>query len=232
MDVNRPSYVVAFTVAVSAVFTGAITVLQVATAPVVKRNEVLREQKALVSVLGLGDVAKMTAAEIAAVVERRIDRTSRLRDLETGREFELIRAYRTDAAPGTPRPDADLLAVAIPVSGVGFWARITGLLALTPDLRRIVGLVFLDQAETPGLGGRITEPAFLQQFQGLNATPPAAGGKLLYLGGGAPTNPQDPRAGRYVDAITGATQTSLAVGKFLNENLRAFRRAVAAADTR
>jgi Na+-transporting NADH:ubiquinone oxidoreductase subunit C len=233
LDVNRPAYVVCFSLVVSAAFTAAITSLQVATAGKVKRNELLREEKAVVSVFGLGDVTKLTEREVADLVSRRVDRGLVVRDPDTGREFRVLRCYRTEASPGAERDDRDLAAVAFPFAGVGFWARITGLMALTPDLAKVTGMVILEQAETPGLGGRIAEKDWLGRFQGLNVAPPEKeGGRFIYIGGGAPSNPQDPRSGRYVDAITGATQTSLAVGKFLDENLRQFQRAMAALKTR
>ncbi len=221
LNVNSPLYVLGFTTAISVVLTAAITSLQVATAAKVRQNEALREERALVSVFGLGDVAAMSPAEIAAVARQRVERGTAVRDPETGRAFDV---FRVRAAPG-----GSVEAIAFRFAGTGFWARITGLVALTPDLRRVTGLVFLDQAETPGLGGRIMEKEFQDQFKGLNVAPPAAGAKFLYVGGGAPAGPSDPRAGRYVDAITGATQTSLAVGRFLDENLRQFHRAMARA---
>lgn len=220
LNVNSPGYVLGFTAAISVALTAGITSLQVATAARVKRNEALREERALVSVFGLGDVAAMSPSEIAAAAQQRVERGGQVRDPETGRAFDVFRAR---AARG-----GDVEAIAFRFSGTGFWARITGLMALTPDLSRVTGLVFLDQAETPGLGGRIMEKEFQDRFKGLNAAPPAAGAKFLYIGGGAPASPSDPRAGRYVDAITGATQTSLAVGRFLDESLRQFHRAMAA----
>ncbi|HUT34965.1 MAG TPA: FMN-binding protein [Planctomycetota bacterium] len=229
LNVNSPTYVLCFTLVMASGFTAAITTLQVATAAKVRQNEALREEKALVSVFSLGDVATLSPTEIAATVRRRIERGLVVRDPETGRAFDLFRACRTEAEPGSSRNADDLEAVAFRFAGTGFWARITGLMALKPDLSQVTGLVFLDQAETPGLGGRIMEKEFQDRFQGLAATPPAAGAKFIYIGGGAPTGPSDPRSGRYVDAITGATQTSLAVGRFLDENLRQFHRAMAAA---
>jgi Na+-transporting NADH:ubiquinone oxidoreductase subunit C len=228
-NVNSPRYVLGFTLAVSAGFTAAITSLQVATRGMVQRNAARTEEKAIVSVFGLGDVRALTPAGLSALVERRVDRSLRVRDPETGREFPVLRAYRTEAERGARRREADLAAIAFSFAGVGFWAPIKGLMALTPDRQKVVGLVFVEQAETPGLGGRITEASFQEGFKGLDVTLPAKGARFLYIGGGAPTGPQDPRHGRYVDAITGATQTSLAVGRFLDENLRQFQRAMAAA---
>ncbi len=226
VNVNGPGYVLGFTAAISVVLTAAITSLQVATAAKVRQNEALREEKALASVFGLGDAARMSPSEIAATVRSRVQRGLVVRDPETGRAFDFFRAYRAQAEPGAPRSDADVEAVAFRFAGTGFWARITGLMALKPDLSQITGLVFLDQAETPGLGGRIMEKEFQDRFAGLNAARPAEGARFIYIGGGAPQSDNDPRAGRYVDAITGATQTSLAVGRFLDENLRQFHRAM------
>ncbi|HRT97887.1 MAG TPA: hypothetical protein P5532_26065, partial [Planctomycetota bacterium] len=59
LNVNSPLYVLGFTTAISVVLTAAITSLQVATAAKVRQNEALREERALVSVFGLGDVAAM-----------------------------------------------------------------------------------------------------------------------------------------------------------------------------
>jgi len=218
-NVNSPLYVLGFTVAVSALFTAAIMALQAATAAKVRQNEALREEKALVRVFGLGDAEKMSPSEIAATVRSRVQRGLVARDPETGRAFDLFRAH-------APHSEGQVEAVAFRFAGTGFWARITGLMALKPDLSRIVGLVFLDQAETPGLGGRIMEKEFQDSFRGLVVTPPAEGHKFIYIGGGEPSSDSDPRSGRYVDAITGATQTSLAVGRFLDENLRQFHRAM------
>ena len=231
LDINNPLYVLGFTAAVSAAFAAAITTLQVAAAPRVRRNEALREERALAAVFALGDPATMAAAEVADTVRQRVERAPAVRDPETGRAFAVFRAYRTAAEPGTPRDPGSLEAIAFRFSGSGFWARITGLLALSPDLARVKGLVFEDQSETPGLGGRIMEKEFVDKFRGLDVSPPAQGERFIYVGGGLPAGPQDPRSGRHVDAITGATQTSLAIGKFLDENLRQFRRAIAAQDS-
>ncbi len=60
-------------------------------------------------------------------------------------------------------------------------------------------------------------------------TPPPSGRAFVYVGQTRPAGPDDPRYGRSVDAITGATQTSRAVERFVNESIGRFRRAAAAA---
>jgi Na+-transporting NADH:ubiquinone oxidoreductase subunit C len=63
----------------------------------------------------------------------------------------------------------------------------------------IKGLAFTEQNETPGLGGRIEEDWYKEQFKGTTLS-----GSLSY---GEETG---------LDAITGATSTSNAVLKILN----------------
>ncbi len=156
IDTNHPGYVLAFVTVVSAGFTAAIMSLHQATAERVQRNEGLREQRALVELFGLGDAERMTGEEVARVVAERVQRGIEITDPQTGRTIRVLRAYdrpRTQAG-------AKVSAVGFPVSGMGFWAPIRGLMAATPDLKRIVGVVFLGHSETPGLGARIEEKAF------------------------------------------------------------------------
>lgn len=228
MKVTDRSYVILFTALLTCAFTAAVMTVQVVTAQKIQRNEALRYERALVKVFGLGEVSSMSDEQISAMVKRRIDRTMKVRDSQTGREFQVMRAYNSDLKPGVEPKDADLLGVAFEVSGRGFWAQISGLLALKPDFGSVIGIVFLDHKETPGLGGRITESGFQDQFKGLNTTEPAQGSKFIYLVKSGSKDPNDPRADRMVDAITGATQTSMAVEKFINANLVEFRRAMKA----
>ncbi len=90
--------------------------------------------------------------------------------------------------------------VAFEMKGAGFWGPIFALVALEPNLDTIKGIEILRQEETPGLGGRITEDEFKDQFRGRPVMPEIS-----------------------VDAITGATMTSKAFKKIINENVKAFR---------
>ena len=47
-----------------------------------------------------------------------------------------------------------------PVRSYGLWSMMKGYLAVEPDLTTIAGITFYEQAETPGLGGEITNPAW------------------------------------------------------------------------
>ncbi len=228
MDINRPAYVIVFTALITAGFTVAVMTVQVATADRIRRNEALRYEKALVEVFSLAEANKLSGEQIAQIVREQVDTSQTVTDPQSGREFQLIRAYRTGAKPSGPRSESDLLGIAFEISGRGFWAPIRGLMALKPDLSEITGVVFLEQKETPGLGGRITEAWFLKQFKGLKVTAPTKGNKFIYIVKGRPEGPGDPRYRRSVDAITGATQTSMAVENFINRDLAALHRAMQA----
>lgn len=219
LNIQSPLYVVGYAAGISAAFTAVVMAMQLAAAPRIRRNERLRRQKALVEVFGLGGPAELSPEATARLVGQRIDQELTVRDPQSGRRFQVFRAYDAEGR---------LVGVGFPVAGNGFWAPIRGLLALAPDLSEIVGVVFVEHSETPGLGGRITEAGFRDQFEGLDVSPPRRGEKFLYVERERPTSPQDPRAGRTVEAITGATQTSMAVGRFLNAELARFRRAMAA----
>ena len=170
-------YVIVYAGLMAAGFTAAIMALQVVTSPIVERNRRLLYHNALVSLFGLGDPERMTPDEVETVVQNQVEQKQKLLDPKTGREFPLLRAFDGRG---------ELIGYAFPISGVGFWARIEGLLAVTADLERTLGVVFLSHGETPGLGGRITTDEFGDQFKGLLVSAPAEARKYIYVGGGKP----------------------------------------------
>jgi len=220
-DTDKPAYVIGFSALIACIFTATVMAVHVATADKVRRNEELRRQKALLRAFDLCDVDAMDDRAIAALVKERIDDRVVLVDPETETHFQLFQAYA-----GAARSDATRMGYAFEIGGVGLWAPIRGYMAVTTDLSKILGVVFVEHKETPGLGGRITEKSFQDEFRGLDITPPADGRKTLYVGT-VESDPASPRHGRSVDAMTGATQTSMAVERFLNRNIEQFRRAMA-----
>ena len=111
---------------------------------------------------------------------------------------------------------------------MGFWAPIRGLLAVNPKADTIIAIAFTEQKETPGLGGRIEEKWFRDKFAGLTIRPEPRALKIINIGLREPP-PGTFMVNRHVDAISGATQTCMALDRMLNENLAAFQRAFAAA---
>ena len=108
---------------------------------------------------------------------------------------------------------------AVPVGGPGFWGPIEGMVGITPDATRVLGLAFYKHSETPGLGGRITEDWFSNQFKGLPLHPIEGGQNIFHL-----TVEGTQKGPNELDAITGASNTSSAVEVFLNQDLDYFLR--------
>jgi Na+-transporting NADH:ubiquinone oxidoreductase subunit C len=222
MNTRHPAYVIGFMVLAAGVFGAAVTGLTLLTRPVVERNRVMVRQKALLRLFRLADPQTLSPAAVADLVHRRIDDSSRLRDPVTGWDTPLIRAYSDDAR-------SQLIGYAFEFRGLGFWAPISGLLAVTADRDKTIGLVILSHTETPGLGGRIAEPVFTDQFARGLQIEPEAGKLLLYLAMNPP-EAGSPGYGRSVMAITGATQTCFAMERILTDYLTRFHRAMTAAD--
>ena len=108
---------------------------------------------------------------------------------------------------------------AFPVGGPGFWGPIYGMVAVDPKASKILGLAFYKHSETPGLGARMTEAWFTNQFIGLPLYPTEGDKKIFYLKpAGTKEAPND------LDAITGATGTSRGIEGFLNRDLDRFLR--------
>jgi len=97
-------------------------------------------------------------------------------------------------------------AVVFKSEGPGLWSRIELLLAVNPDRKTLLGMRVLSQAETPGLGGRISEPAFQEAFRGLRVRPEMEIVKFAM-------------ADNQVDAISGATRTGDGVEAIVNRGI-------------
>lgn len=141
-------------------------------------------------------------------------------DYTTGNPAEIYLALVND----TLRYDAAEVYVAnlngatkyiLPLSGKGLWGGIGGYLALDEDKNTIYGVNFNHESETPGLGAKIVEVPFREQFEGKhirNAEGQVVSVAVLKAGNHAEGQEQ-------VDAISGATITSTGVSTMLNEEL-------------
>ena len=102
-------------------------------------------------------------------------------------------------------------AYAVPIEGAGLWGSIIGYLGLNADYTEIIGIEFVTQSETPGLGGRISEELYKGQFRAIDISGKTENFII-----------SSPEPGSNVDAIAGATQTSTAVVNIINEGLSVF----------
>ena len=183
-------YTVAFMLAVTIVTVSAVSGLHLATNDIVRRNADLFRCRA---VLRAAQIAiPSSPAEVAATYERLVKPVPGIPDCYTvGPEMRKCVFLRT---------------------GPGLWGDITAAVCFDTETESIVGVTFTEHNETPGLGGRIEEKWFQQQFIG-KRTP------LTLLPEGTESESRNE-----VDAITGATITSSAVRDIVN------RSAIEAAD--
>ena len=94
----------------------------------------------------------------------------------------------------------------IPCYGAGLWGPIWGYIALNEDGKTITGAVFDHKGETPGLDSKIADAPFCNEFKGKTLDLSSAQSFAV----AKPGSLDNPEHG--VDAISGATITSRALG--------------------
>ena len=187
---NKRVSLVAFTIAVTVVFIAPITFLYLLTKPIVALNEEVFLKRAVLSAAGLAAPASNTEAK--ALFDSRVEV---LPPGAAGPSTEPV--YRVKDGSGATA------GWVITRTGPGLWGDITAVVGFAADRERLAGLEFLKQSETPGLGARIGERWFKQQFRGKR-------GPFSTVGEGEPATENE------FDAITGATFTSNAVRALVN----------------
>ncbi len=99
--------------------------------------------------------------------------------------------------------------VILPVHGKGFASTLYGYLGLSGDTESVVGIVFFEHGETPGLGALVNSPGWRRKWEGKMVWDELGNPALAVVMGG--TDPALPTARYQVDGITGATWTSRGV---------------------
>ena len=107
---------------------------------------------------------------------------------------------------------------AVHVSGKGLWSTIKGYMALEDDLDTVFGIVFYENAETPGLGAEVEKPYFQDQFKGKKWLTDGAVNTFRVIKPGGELNDHT------VDGITAATMTCVGVEVFLNEDFAVYNK--------
>lgn len=103
------------------------------------------------------------------------------------------------------RESGELQTLILPVRGYGLWSTMHAYLALDGDLQTVRGLQFFAHAETPGLGGEITNPLWQAQWEGKLALDDASNVLLEVVKGQAVPETSE------IDGLAGATLTSVGV---------------------
>lgn len=189
---------------ITLVFSSMVSAVKVVNDERIERNQKIKLQKIILNVLKINVPPKASDEEIVKIFDsktKRIDVDGR--PVYVGYEDggEKVKGY------------------AFPVGGPGFWGPIYGMAAVDSNADKLLGVAFYKHSETPGLGGRISEGWFQKQFEGLSLHRMEGDKQFFYLKmPGATEKPNE------LDAVTGATNTSSAVEKFLNDNLNEFMR--------
>ncbi len=193
---NTFLYTIIFTFLVCFLFVIFLSFTNAATIDKIQSNKEIAEQKAILQVLGAPQVA--TKQEV----------------LSQFSQIEIVtineRTYFSGNFEEKP-------AIATAFEGPGLWGTIYGYIALSPDMSKILGFTVTDQNETPGLGGRISEDWFQNQFNGETLI----NDSIVIKKGG--TGDSDYTNGS-VDGITGATRTSDSIQAILDTYIDIFKK--------
>lgn len=165
-------------------------------------NQAIKLQRIILAVLGIPVEQGIADEGIVQLFSQRV------KDIDV-EERTLYVGYEEDGRT--------IQGYALPVGGPGFWGPIQGIVGVDPQATRVLGIAFHKHTETPGLGGRITESWFTDQFKDLPLHPIERDRNIFYL---RPAGTG--KAANELDAITGATNTSSAVEAFLNRELDYF----------
>jgi Na+-transporting NADH:ubiquinone oxidoreductase subunit C len=199
---RRSLFTIFFMLVVTFVFISVLSLIYVLTRDTIALNESLVIKRAVLYAAGLE--VPQTGLEADALYQERVR--------EVKDEEGNVLYYEILGPSGE-----ELRSYVLPVVGVGLWGEIESVIGVEKDLKTLTGLEFIRQNETPGLGGRITETWFKEQFRGkrwpLSAVPE-----------GEPAGDQE------FQAITGATNTVDGVKNILNERLARAEQAIETSD--
>jgi len=184
-------YTVVFTFIGAFVFVFGLSLANGVTRPLVEANQKIDFYTALLTAAGIetdGDVEEAFEEKFPGVNEEETELFQTTVDGET----VLIRRF----------------------SGSGLWGTITGVLAVNEEIDRIQGLDIISHNETPGLGGRIEEQWFIDQFRNESI----ASGSITVKKGTGEGGDQNSE-NQQVDGITGASLTSKSMETIVNNTI-------------
>ncbi len=199
---NKSIFSIVYMFIITLIFTSMVSVAGYYTRDMIELNEQAKMKGIILKVFGIEADRNVSPGEVVKLFNTTIQ------------AFELnnrtvYAAMKTDGK--SPK------GYAFQVSGPGFWGPIYAIAAVDAEAEYMLGVRFYKHVETPGLGARISEPWFTQQFTSLSIRESTETGKIFTLH----------RAGKSqgtnsLNAITGATMTSQAVEVFLNRELLRF----------
>lgn len=190
MNKQGKIYTIIFTFIVSFVFVFVLAYANDVTKERVELNQQLFEVRAFLNALNIDfENAEEAISKFEGLKEESINETTLY---STTIENEKIYAYR--------------------FTGNGLWGTVDGVLAVNKEVTRIIGLDIISHNETPGLGGRIEEKWFRDQFRNEKIS---EDGITMKIGGEGDYTSDNSE----FDSITGATLTSQSMQKIINNTI-------------
>lgn len=188
-------YPVVFMVLVTAVFTLVLSFLNQTSKAAIELNKKVELHRKILYVFDMYDETD-SVEEVSKKFEENIEE----------------KKYKEDKIVYVLKEGNETKAYAVPFDGPGLWGSIDGYIGVDKDLKHLTGIEFINQSETPGLGGRIGEAPYKEQFRNVDITN-KVGDEIIV---------NRPAPGGNIDAIAGATQTSTFVKNMLNQDLIEF----------
>lgn len=185
-------YTLAYALVAGTICAATLTAVGDFTQPYITANEQAEKVRNILGVLGVSFDAKAPAEELNALYETAVE------EKESGGLTMYV--HLEDGA------------VAVEFAGPGLWGPVEGLLALEADKKRIRGVSFYKQEETPGLGGEIGSDKFRSQFKNKSIFSPDGKPGISILR----VESAEKKANE-VDGITSATMTCKKVQTMLNK---------------
>lgn len=188
--VTKRLYPVGFMLAVTLVFISVTSIVYTVTGDRIELNEQVRLRQAVLYAAGVD------LPEDPVEIDRMYD--NRVREV-TG-DSGNVRFYEIHG-----EGSGEVESFVVIRTGPGLWGEITAAIGFDSGLEAFRGLEIIDQNETPGLGGRIDEAWFKEQFSG--KVPPLE-----------PVPEEGPASEGEFHAITGATFSSGAIREIMNSS--------------
>ncbi len=216
--VPTTSRTILFAVAVAFVCSLVISLVVVWARPLQELRPQLERVHAIVRAAGEAGELSDFAASAAY-----LDLEARVFALASGAPMEVKDPHSVPPWPVAGGPDQAVIYLArsggevvravVPMQATGMWSTIYCLVALAPDLNTIEALVVYRHAETPGVGDRIEDARWLASWNGKRLFDEAGDARLE-------VRRRAPPGEFAIDAISGATISSVALGTMMQEHLR------------
>ena len=175
---------VLFILVLGSILTAALVAVNSYTAPIIAANEAIETRRSILEALEIPYEPDNVEAAFAANVQEK--------------QADGVGYYVKGSGE-----------VAFAYAGPGLWGPIEGIVAVGPEFREITGVTIIRQEETPGLGSRIGEEVYLEQFRAKR-----------FEGGLRMVSPGRSQADNEIDSISGATLSASAFISILNGALR------------